>query len=356
MKTSFTLTIFCLFLAVRLTSAQDTQSVEVSTEVSSSPLEISGSADLYYTYDFSGIDNIPTSFADNRNTLAIGMLDVSLSKAFKKVSFMGEFSFGPRSFKSIPIFDPDGDGQGVNIWIQNLYISYAFTDKLSLTAGYMGTFVGYEVISPAGNFNYSTSYLFTNGPFQNAGVKLDYAFSDRFAVMVGLFNDWNIYSDTNGMSDIGAQVYVSPMDGWDIYLNFVDGFTTGTIFDLTMGWQITDEFYLGLNAADYTYNDRNEGGYDGVALYPQYAFNDFFALGLRGEYFAMKKIVDESGTIISEPGSVFSTTITANLSVGGFTFIPEFRLDSSDDLGFLSRDNAAAKGASQVTLAAVYAF
>lgn len=353
MKKCFTLTIFCLFLLVRISFAQE---VDSTINQVSSPLEISGSADVYYTYDFSGQDNIPTSFADNRNTLAIGMLDVALSKTFKKVSFVGEFSFGPRSFKSIPTFDPDADGEGSNIWLQNLYLSYSFTDKLSVTAGYMGTFVGYEVISPAGNFNYSTSYLFTSGPFQNAGIKLDYAFTDRFAIMVGLFNDWNVYTDNNGMSDIGAQIFVVPIEGWEVYLNLVSGFTSGTIYDITTGWQITDGFYLGLNAADYTYASKIDGGYTGVALYPQYAINDFFSLGLRGEFFSVKEATDESGAVISESGSVFSTTLSANLSVAGFTFIPELRLDSSDNLGFLNEDSSAASSASQITLAAVYAF
>jgi hypothetical protein len=42
------------------------------------------------------------------------------------------------------------------------------------------------------NFHYSTSYLFTNGPFQNAGVKANYAISDKVGIMVGAFNDaWN---------------------------------------------------------------------------------------------------------------------------------------------------------------------
>jgi hypothetical protein len=67
--------------------------------------------------------------------------------------------------------------------IQNLYATYAATDKLSFTAGYMGTFIGYEVISPLANFHYSTSYLFTNGPFQNAGVKLN-SISDKIGIMV----------------------------------------------------------------------------------------------------------------------------------------------------------------------------
>ncbi len=325
-------------------------------EEKNSSLEVTGSADVYFTYDFSEQDNIPTSFADNRNSLSIGMLDVALAKSFKDVSFMAEFSFGPRSFKSIPIFDPDGDGNGPMVGIQNLFLSYAITEKLSLTAGYMGTFVGYEVISPAGNFNYSTSYLFSAGPFQNAGIKADYSFTDRFSVMIGLFNDWNIYTDTDGMSDIGAQVFLSPVKGWDMYLNFVTGPNSGTILDLTTGYQITEAFYLGLNAADYTYANSIEGGYNGLALYPQYALSDVFSIGLRTEYFVIKEGKDESGAITQANGDVFSTTITGNFKMGGFTFIPELRLDSSNDLSFINKDSNPATNASQLTFAAVYAF
>ena len=141
--------------------------------------------------------------ADNREAMSIGMIDVALSKSIDNVSFMGEFSFGPRSFKSIPAFDPDGDGEGPNVFIQNLYVTYGLTDKLSLTAGYMGTFVVYEVISPAGNFNYSTSYLFTNGPFQNAGIKADYAFSDKLTLS-GNYS----YTDT----EYGEDYLISNLD------------------------------------------------------------------------------------------------------------------------------------------------
>ena len=354
MKTCFTLIILAIILFISPTFAQENISVEV--EKSTSPLEISGSVDTYYTYDFSGNDNIPTSFADNRNTVAIGMLDVALTKSFKKVSFTGEFSFGPRSFKSIPTFDPDNTGSGSNIWIQNLYISYAVTNKLSLTAGYMGTFVGYEVISPAGNFNYSTSYLFTSGPFQNAGLKANYAFSNRFAIMVGVFNDWNVYSDANGVSDLGAQVFIAPIDGWDVYLNFINGYTTGTVFDITTGFQLTHALYIGMNAADFSYATKNDGGYSGVALYPQYAVSDLFSIGLRSEFFSTKDVKDSNETVTTPGGSVVATTITASFSIDGFTFITEARLDSSDDVGFIDSNSIATSSASQVTLAAIFAF
>jgi len=322
-------------------------------------LVISGSVDVYYKYDFSGYvdqsdgtSNIKTSFADNQNSISVGMLDVGLSQTFGKASFVGEFSFGPRSFKSIPTFQIDAEDD-ININIQNIYMTYAFSDKFSLTAGYMGTFVGYEVISPAANFNYSTSYLFSFGPFQNAGFKLDWTIADNFSIMAGVFNDWNVYQDFNGVSDIGAQIYWAPIDGWDIYLNFLTGSPSGTIIDLTTGWQITNAFYLGLNAADYTAVDSN-GGYSGFALYPQFSFTDLFALGLRTEYFATKDYTEES---ISYSGSnVIANTLTGNFYLGPLTFITELRLDDASDDFFFDSSNNPTSSASQFLFAAVYAF
>jgi len=131
--------------AFTLAKAQDT----VKT-TSDAPLVIYGSVDTYYKYDFSGHANIPTSFASDQNSISIGMVDLGLKKTVGKASFVGELSFGPRSDQSIP---------NAGYHIQNLYVNYNVTDKFSLTAGYMATFVGYEVISPTGNFNYSPSGL-----------------------------------------------------------------------------------------------------------------------------------------------------------------------------------------------------
>jgi len=176
------ITILVLALTTSIAFAQDAPET--------TPLQISGSGDLYYKYDFSKNQNIKTSFGTDQNSVSLGMLDIAFKKTIKKVSFVGEVSFGPRGqYQSIP----NGDGTDLNSFhIQNLYATYAVSDKFSFTAGYMGTFIGYEVISPLGNFSYSTSYLFTNGPFQNAGVKVNYKISEKFCAMLGVFNYfWN---------------------------------------------------------------------------------------------------------------------------------------------------------------------
>lgn len=328
-------------------------------------LKISGSVDTYYKYDFSGTANIPTSFADEQNSISIGMLDLVFEKSSGKASFLGEIAFGPRNAGSAgpaTVAATVGDGENaVDIAafaprIQNLYVSYALTEKLSVTGGYMGTFVGYEIISPTGNFNYSTSYLFTNGPFQNAGVKLDYAFSDKFAVMVGVFNPWNVYTADPeiGPTSLGAQVYVAPVDGWDVYANVTSG-DDGFEADLTTTFQISDALMLGLNAATYSNRADTAATFAGVAGYVNYALTDAAAIGLRYEYFKANSTI---GILSSTAdANVNAITLSANLTGGGaLTFIPEIRYDVASENIFVNGDGAATNSATQVLVAAVYSF
>ncbi|RFZ84944.1 porin [Mucilaginibacter terrenus] len=338
------LLLLSLFAAATFTaSAQETPKADP-------PLVISGSVDTYYKYDFSGYrnpannsSNIGTSFASDQNSVSIGMIDLGLKKKVGKAAFVGELSFGPRGqAQSIP----DAGSNGQSFHIQNLYVSYDLTDKFTVTGGYMATFVGYEVISPVGNFNYSTSYLFTNGPFQNAGLKGTYAFSDKVSLMAGIFNDsWNNYTSTKDVSTFGAQLFVSPVTGWTAYLNLVSGSTSGTEVDLTTAYQITSAFKLGLNAADFNAPNSN-GGFQGVALYPQIAASSVVSFGLRGEYFKYK----DGGP------SVKAFTLTSNIKAGPLTVIPEVRLDHANTESFVNKDLMGKKSASQFVLAAVYAF
>ena len=343
------ITLFCLVLGFTTTAV-------IAQETPPTPLQISGSVDTYFKYDFDKIGNIKTSFANEQNSISLGMIDLALKKTTGKASFVGELSFGPRGqAQSIPNAAGAYDETTNSFHIQNLYVSYAFSDKFSMTAGYMGTFIGYEVISPSANFNYSTSYLFTNGPFQNAGIKVSYVFSDKVSLMAGLFNDWNLYQDINGVSHFGAQLTVSPVKGWTAYLNVLSGKSagapsTGTIFDLTTAYQFTEKFKLGLNAADYSIADDN-GGFAGVAVYPQYAFTPGFALGVRGESFKFKEVGSAADA------SITSFTLSGNIKSGGLTFIPEIRFDGDKDLAQSFINNGKAnKSASQFSMAAVYSF
>jgi len=359
-------------LTVKANSFGSTRALTMAADTGDTPLTISGSVDAYYKYDFAKSSQIGTSFATDHNSFSIGMVDIALKKTTGKTSFVGEVSFGPRGqSQSLPdqatgtVLDPSGAPIGTaasSFHIQNLYVNYAATDELTFTMGYMGTFIGYEVISPAANFNYSTSYMFTNGPFQNAGFKATYAFSPKVSLMAGVFNDgWNYYKSGGRIDNFGAQLFVSPVEGWNAYLNVLTGNSAGTEFDLTTSYQITEAFKLGLNAADFTLpKHMGTGGFSGVALYPQVAVSSAVTLGLRGEYFKSKAsdIAGNAGYSAIAPGtSVSALTATANIKSGNLTIIPEFRLDggsakSWEYVGGLP----TAKKASQALLAVVYSF
>jgi hypothetical protein len=339
-----------------------TRELTMAVDTGDTPLTISGSVDAYYKYDFAKASQLGTSFATDHNSFSIGMVDIALKKTTGKTSFVGEVSFGPRGqSQSLP--SADGlYGETVNSFhIQNLYVNFAATDALTFTMGYMGTFVGYEVISPVGNFNYSTSYMFTNGPFQNAGFKATYAFSSKASLMAGIFNDgWNTYTSMGKIDNFGAQLFVSPVEGWNAYFNVLTGHSAGTELDFTTAYQISSAFKLGLNAADYTLPKYvGTGGFSGVALYPQLAVSSAVTIGLRGEYFKSKTsdITGATGYSKITPGeSVTALTATANIKSGNLTIMPEFRMDNGSANAFLNKNGMPTKKAAQALLAVVYAF
>jgi hypothetical protein len=221
------------------------------------------------------------------------------------------------------------------------------SDKVTLTIGNFNTFLGYEVISPVDNFNYSTSYMFSNGPFSHTGLKADIALSDDFSLLLAVMNSTD-YTDINldGSYTFGAQFGYK-----DQYLNFIYGNQTGNSeatfqVDYTGGFDATDSFFLGINA---TYNDTDGSGFYGAALYPKYTLSEKFALGLRGEYFGFHdKDFDDD--------TVFATTLSANYKIDDLTIIPEVRLDSWSSEFYVDNDLMPTKSLASFLVAAVYKF
>ncbi|MBP3942965.1 porin [Sphingobacteriaceae bacterium WQ 2009] len=321
-------------------------------------LEFFGSVDTYWKYDFAKQTNIPTFFTEDHNSISIGMIDIGIKKRMGKASFLGELSFGPRGqYRSLLNGDGDLANSNNSFHIQNLLVGYDFTEKFNVTAGFMGTFIGYEVISPAANFHYSTSYIFGAGPFQNAGIKASYGFSDKVSLMVGLFNDWNVYQDFNGVSHVGGQLTVIPAEGYNFYLNFLSGssaggienYSSGTLIDFVSTLDLTPKFSLGINAVNY--NQQSEGGYLGLALYPKYAINEHIEAGLRGEYFQVKETEVDPGDKLT------AVTLSFQIKHQSLLVIPEVRLDTSNKMNFYKADFfTPTSNAAQVSLALVYIF
>ena len=329
MKNNFIsfLTITLVIISVTLLGSQNVQAQEEPT------FSVSGTVDTYYR----STEFAPgTSFA-NLNGFALGMANIVLSYEGEKSGFVADLVYGPRGADAV--FGSAGSSNIVN----QLYVYYNVSDSFTLTLGNFNTFLGYEVISPAANFNYSTSYMFSYGPFSHTGLKADIALSDDVSLMLGVLNT----TDATEAQPVGDDYMFGAQLGlYGQYINLLTG-QGATQIDFTGGIDLSDSFFLGVNATSYE-DDTIE--FSGVALYPQYSFSDSFALGARYEAFTENGALGAFGD-----GDNTSFTITGSLTSGNMTIKPEFRIDSASDKFYTDADGAT-DSLSSFVLAAIYSF
>ena len=337
MKKLFTLTM--LFAATALFAQEDKK------------LSISGSVDTYYRTNLTTADRgavaPETSFA-NETGFALGAANIITSYEGEKVGAVADLAFGNRGVAAVGGDSEIGDE---NFFVNQLYAYWNVSDKTTLTLGRFNTYLGYEVISPTGNFNYSTSYLFSFGPFSHVGLKADFALSDDWSLMLAIMNPTDVNSNITGDYAFGAQLGYK---GQFLNIYYDDEAAIGFEIDYTGGFDLSDEFYLGINAA---YQDNDGAGFYGAALYPQYALSDAFSLGLRAEYFQQ---LEDGGVLDNLPAdeNIFGLTLTGSYSIENLTIKPELRLDNSsvDSFSFPDSDGVPSQSLASFTLAAIYAF
>ncbi|MFN3999633.1 porin [Algoriphagus sp.] len=387
--------LFLLILCVVFSTYQVANAQEATTEETGS-LTLSGSIDAYFRANLNAPNKgenfqAPASSFGNLPGFSLGMANIIATYEGKKVGAVADLVFGPRGEDAVfgsPLYS--GGMAGSSQIVNQLYVYWNVSDKVTLTMGNFNTFLGYEVISPTANFNYSTSYMFSYGPFSHTGLKANFQLSDKFSFLAAVMNPTDMTEfNLIGTYTLGAQLGYST-DAGSTYLNFVYGDQDGKLsndgslirdqsslgktfqVDLTTGFDLTDKFYLGFNT---TYNTTSSGeiftgseirevagdgaGFYGFAGYLQTKPSDKFGLGFRGEYFSvfnggLEKVVglDSEGS-----GSVFAATLSGNIKIGGnLTLIPELRVDRMSNDFFKDKDLNDSKALISCVMAAVFSF
>ncbi|MEO6584531.1 MAG: outer membrane beta-barrel protein, partial [Ferruginibacter sp.] len=162
-----------------------------STSLSTPPDElkakpvISGSADVYYRYNFqnptSPYNNF-TSFTNSHNSFELGMASLKAEHSIGKVGMVADLGFGRRADEF------SYNDVNTRVAIKQLYISYSPSTKVKLTMGSWATHIGYELVDAYLNRNYSMSYMFSYGPFFHTGVKGEFKLGEKSVLMLGVAN------------------------------------------------------------------------------------------------------------------------------------------------------------------------
>lgn len=348
-------------------SAQDSATVAAPA----GGLKISGYVDAYYRFNFSnpkkevvedpGFTGSPynnlTSFTNSHNSFELGMASVKLEHSVGKVGMVADLGFGKRAEEF------SYNDEGTLLAVKQAYITYAPTAALKFTAGSFATHVGYELVDPNLNRNYSMSYMFSYGPFFHTGVKADLAFG-KSGFMLGVANPTDFKTANFSRKWLIGQYSIAASDAVKIYFNYQGGNmedeskTRVRQGDVVLTAAVSDKFSLGYNGTVQSRKAKDLNGkygdgssWWGSALYLNIDPTSSFGLTLRGEYFSDKK------DVLGFNSSLFVPTLSANIKIGGLKLIPELRLDSSSDSElFVKREGAATKSTLSALFAAVYSF
>jgi hypothetical protein len=331
---------------------------------------ISGSADVYYRYNFSNnknnFNNL-TSFTNSHNSFELGMASIKVEHSIGKVGMVADLGFGRRAEEfSYTDGDPDAGKNGFFSLaaVKQLYLTYAPSDKVKFTLGSFGTHVGYELVDAYLNRNYSMSYMFSYGPFFHTGLKADFALSAQSGVMVGITNptDFKTASAAPKMF-IGQFSTGTSDDKLNLYLNFQGGKTTDStrLFqgDVTASYSVSDKFSIGLNATLQSRSMKPDGSkwadgnsWYGAALYLNADPLDWLGITLRTEY--VNDEDDVTGYLGSS--SFIVPTLSFNFKIDNLTILPEFRFDNASNEIFVKKEGEPTKSTASFILAAHYRF
>ena len=362
---------FLVAIAMCLSSLAQTPADTAKTPASTPPaVSITGSADIYYRYDFSRPTTAPfnsyTSFTQTHDQPQLGMATVKVEHKTAKVDMVADLGFGKRAqdFDYADYAPPFGSGSGGILQaVKQLYISYSPAAWIKFTGGTWATHIGYEVVDAYANRNYSMSYMFTNGPFSHTGLRADMT-SGKSGFMIGVSNptDYRIVPEGGqNNKNLIAQYSYAPSDNFKLYLNYVGGRDIADNkvhqYDLVLNTKISGTFGIGANGTVNVSSSKNEDSYNtsktwyGAAAYLLLDPKPWFGLTLREEYFS-----DKDGVKIAGGANIFASTLTASFKVDGFTFMPEFRLDNANNAIFNKHDGTFTKTDACFLIAAVYSF
>lgn len=254
------------------------------------------------------------------------------------------------------------NGLGRNI--QHASVSYLapIGTGLRLDFGKFVTHIGGETIATVKNWNYSHSFFYTYAiPFQDTGVRANYAWSDTLYTELYVLNGWNVTGDNNSGKTWGPSVGWTPLPWLSIFANYLTGpeqnnntsnqrhlFDTQIVFGpFNDRWTFmvnydhgTEERVPSANTTDVRWN--------GTTFYARYKINDTFEPSLRIEDYR-----DPNGFTTGTAQKLRGYTLTLNTKIPvGKTLImvrPEIRYDSSD-ANFFTKDNAFQSTRNQTTI------
>jgi hypothetical protein len=244
--------------------------------------------------------------------------------------------------------------RGADRVIQHASVSYlAPVGKgLRIDVGKFVTHIGGETIESIKNRNFSHSYYYTYGiPFQDTGVRVNYAFSPKLYGEFYALKGWNVTFDNNSGKTFGLTLGYTPNPKLGVYANYMGGPERNgnsrdrrDLGDFQIVYSPTSTLQAMVNIDigkdENAVAPGKAAKWRGVTSYVRKNIKGRFFPTVRAEYYN-----DRDGFTTGVAQHIGSFTFTGDYKVGKkdgfvkFMLRPEVRLDVSDGRFFSEGNN-----------------
>jgi hypothetical protein len=337
-----------LALAASLAGTAGAQEPSPSPSPEPPKIDVTGFVDLYYGYNFNGVDPVMRTFDVQHNAFSLSLAEIAFAKAVtpeSRVGFRVDLDFG-KTADLVAAFEPESEGKEIYKHIQQAYASL-LTGKVTWDVGKFVTPIGAEVIESQDNWNYTRSILFGYAiPFYHVGVRAAVPVGDKLTLTGFLLNGWNNGSELNGAKTFALNATLKPSSSFTWYLNYMGGEEVQDgdvrhLFDTTVSLALNDKLSL---MGNFDYGKEGDVEWWGVAAYARLQASPSWAIVGRYEY-----VDDSEGGFMLLGTRGQSITLTSDhLIAGALKARLEYRTDFADEDVF-PKDDGTFKG-SQTTL------
>jgi hypothetical protein len=317
---------------------------------------VGGYVDVYYGYNFNGVDPSLRSFDVQHNTFSLSAAEVNFTKvptADSRVGFRTDLFFG-KAADLTAAFEPEADGKEIYKHIQQAYVS-VLTGKVQWDAGKFVTPIGTEVIESQDNWNYTRSVLFGYAiPFYHLGVRATVPVTDKLSLSGYLVNGWNNASELDGEKTFAVGATLKPAGSvtWIAYYMVGKEATdldTRHLLDTTLTVNATGKLSL---MGNFDYGKEGDVEWWGIAAYAKLQATPSWAVAARYEY-----LDDTKGGFMTFGTKAQTITVTSDHTIAGALKARlEYRTDFADEDIFEKDDGSFAGSQTTLTVGVVYSF
>lgn len=296
---------------------------DTTESTKTNPLQFSGYAEAYYSYDFNKpSSNTKPGYLYNHNRHN----EININLAFLKAAYSADRMRATLALAAGTYINANYAAEpGVikNLYEANIGVKLSRSHNLWLDIGILPSHIGFEGAVGKDCWTLTRSLVAENSPYFEGGAKIGYSSNNgKFSAAVLALNGWQRITrvDGNSLMSSGLQLTYKPNDkllfnysnfigtdkpdsirAWRIYNNFY------SIIQFNPQWGLTAGFDVGAEQKSKGSSDYNVW-YSPVAIV-RYTPSAAWAFALRGEYFS-----DSNQVLISStaPGGFKASGLSVN--------------------------------------------